>query len=63
VRIKAVQLRNAYRGTGLYSWSVIWTVTNNRIIVPFAAGGPSDTAARVAAQTLTHHIKQNVPAP
>jgi len=31
-----------------------------RIIVPFAAGGPSDTAGRIAAVTLSRHINQNV---
>jgi tripartite-type tricarboxylate transporter receptor subunit TctC len=31
-----------------------------RIIVPFAAGGPSDAAGRIAAANLTRHIGQNV---
>ena len=31
-----------------------------KIIAPIAAGGPSDTAARLAAQTLSHHLDQNV---
>lgn len=31
-----------------------------RIIVPFAAGGPSDTAGRIAATLLISHIGQNV---
>jgi tripartite-type tricarboxylate transporter receptor subunit TctC len=31
-----------------------------RIIVPFAAGGPSDTSARIAAVALGKHIHQNV---
>jgi tripartite-type tricarboxylate transporter receptor subunit TctC len=31
-----------------------------RIVVPFAAGGPSDTAGRIAAAMLTNHIGQNV---
>ena len=31
-----------------------------RIIAPIAAGGPSDTAARLVAQALTRQLKQNV---
>jgi tripartite-type tricarboxylate transporter receptor subunit TctC len=31
-----------------------------RIVVPFAAGGPSDTTARIAAKTLGTYIKQSV---
>jgi tripartite-type tricarboxylate transporter receptor subunit TctC len=31
-----------------------------RIIAPIAAGGPSDTAARLAAQTLSRHLDQTV---
>jgi tripartite-type tricarboxylate transporter receptor subunit TctC len=31
-----------------------------RIIVPFAAGGPSDAAGRIAAASLTRYINQNV---
>jgi tripartite-type tricarboxylate transporter receptor subunit TctC len=31
-----------------------------RIIVPFSAGGPSDTTARIAAKTLSTYLKQSV---
>jgi tripartite-type tricarboxylate transporter receptor subunit TctC len=31
-----------------------------KIIAPIAAGGPSDTAARLVAQTLSKHLKQNI---
>jgi tripartite-type tricarboxylate transporter receptor subunit TctC len=31
-----------------------------RIIVPFSAGGPSDTTARIAAKTLSTYLKQTV---
>jgi tripartite-type tricarboxylate transporter receptor subunit TctC len=31
-----------------------------RIIVPFAPGGPSDAAARIAAQALTDHVHEKV---
>lgn len=31
-----------------------------RIVVPFAPGGPSDAAARIAAQSLTDHVHEKV---
>ena len=31
-----------------------------RILVPFAAGGPSDTSGRIASSLLSGHIGQNV---
>lgn len=52
---------------GLLSWVAnpvraadVYPTRPIRIIVPFSAGGPSDTAGRIAAANLTRYIGQNV---
>ena len=52
----AVVMTAAYSQT--VSNSVDWPSKTTRIVVPYAAGGTSDTLGRLVAQTLQSSLKQ-----